>query len=503
MLRFSDLKYSEQDLEKDAIHYFETQVYEPSYAREVKEFIRKDIEDFKRYYDDAEYAFHSIYYDEYFSKYDTKQDIVVPEFEFEELEEELADDFDRLGMNEKEIKRYSYTLEAEFRKNAFCSHMEPYFLGYKAMVSTVIIGYSRNPIFSIYSMVREWDMALHFKKMYPQQMRRFGYKYQLIREQFSGEERLKRLIDFKEKYSLTIRNISALRSLHSSVFAFVYLYLKSVITGETEQMEEFILDTSSTQILLLLQGENVFTIDFPVTKYAIDRLKEGRFRELISKNGQFNWDAIYDFVSEAIKDSGGAERFYSAGFEGIAAKTLKAFWNKSANMQKMLKILRRLAMDNSDPIINNLIDICEYRLGRPQEKDKRKMERFIEETRKILAARAYEMTRPRTMAQELIAAFPSVFLVYFQWHHNFRNIYPRESKAVVNERILRTKQADDQLRNKIYTQEQENSRNRVLLEQQTRDKREAENSIREKQKLNEEEKIRIIMQNRENTLNKQ
>ena len=55
MLRFEDLTYSVDDLEKDAIHYLQEQVYEPSYVNKVKEFIYSDIFDFKKFYDDKEY----------------------------------------------------------------------------------------------------------------------------------------------------------------------------------------------------------------------------------------------------------------------------------------------------------------------------------------------------------------------------------------------------------------------------------------------------------------
>jgi len=355
------------------------------------------------------------------------------------------------------VENYAMYLVAEFRKNAFFSHMEPYFLGYDAVVATVISGYSRNPVFSIYSMVREWAMALHLKKMYPQLMRKFGYNYQSIREKYSGDERLRRLIDYRDKYKLTIRNINALRSVHSSVFAYTYLYLRAVLSQETAFIEDFIMDNASSQIFLLLQGENIQNVDFMVVKYALKQLKQGRCKELIHTDATIDWNGVYDFVMEAINAVGGIANLRDMGVDGIQAKTIRSFWNKSANLQKMLKILRRLAMDNNDPIINSLIEMCEYRLGRPSVNKKKHMERFLEETRRLMMRQSYEITRPRTMAQELIAAFPSVFLVYFQWHHNFRNIYPKfpaQEAYKAQLEIDKRKQLENDTRKRAYSYEE-------------------------------------------------
>jgi hypothetical protein len=202
------------------------------------------------------------------------------------------------------------------------------------------------------------------------------------------------------------------------------------------------------------------------------------------------------------------ENLRSLGFDGIQARTIRAFWNKSANMQKMLKILRRMAMDNSDPIISRLIEMCEYRLGRPDDKSKKKMERFIEHTRRLMVARAYELTHPRTMDQMLISAFPSVFLVYFQWHHNFRKVYPKEPPQKVNyEKNIKKKQAEDTLKNRI-DKENEDNRTKVVIQEETRRKQKEGDDmtrfvIAENERKNKDmskDKMRTIMQNRENTL---
>lgn len=509
MLHFTDLTYSREELEQDAVHFFETQVYAPAFADKVKEFIADDLCDFKTYYDDKEYAFQSIYYDEYVEGYVEKNGAVVPQVDLKRLSQDLESDFTSWGMTDEEVEQYTLMLEAEFKKNAFCSHMEPYFLDYDCVVATVVTGYSRDSLFSIYSMVREWAMALHLKKMYPQQMRKFGYRYQMIRQSFKGEERLKRLIDFRDRYKRTIQSIGILRAVHSSVFAHVYMYLKGFLLGETEEIEDFIMDTATSQIYLLLQGEDVPTADFPIVKHALQQLKAGRCKELINHDLTINWDALYDFVDEMIKSAGGMENLRSIGFDGIAAKTIRSFWNKSANMQKMLKILRRLAMDNSDPIINRLIEMCEYRLGRPDDKRKKRMERFIEHTRRLLAAHAYELTRPRTMDQTLIAAFPSVFLVYFQWHHSFRTIYPKVPKKQIEEEQTKTRrQAEDTLKNKVaYEESRVKTKNDMQEEAQRKSRDEAEISrrvIRETEyqakNLTDENKMRSILQNREKTL---
>ena len=511
MKRFANLKYSREDLEQDAIHYLKTQVYEPTYVNQVKEFIDDDLEDFKAYFDDESFVFHNVYYDEYVLDYTEERDVLVPKIDFKKLTSDLEDDFKHLDMSDEEVERYTMMLETEFRKNAFCSHMEPYFLGYDAVVATVIAGYSRDPVFSIYSLVREWAMALHFKKMYPEQMRKFGYRYQSIRENLKGEERLKAMLNFRDKYRLTIQNIGILRSVHSSIFAYTYLYLRAVLSGETEFIEDFILEASSSQIYLLLEGDNIKNIDFPMVKWALDELKDGRYKEMITRKGHIDWDAVYDFAYEAIQNAGGMDNLRAMGFDGIAARTIRSFWNKSANMQKMLKILRKLAMENSDPIINSLIEMCEYRLGRPSDKSKKRMERFIEQTRKLMAARAYELTRPRTMAQEMIAAFPSVFLVYFQWHHNFRNIYPKVPvKQVYYDNQKQRQQAESRLVNRIQTEDIQKSR--VLENMKETDKRNRyeydttnQNRIKEestrKNQQNDDNKMRFVVQKRENEPN--
>lgn len=451
MIRFADLTYSDAELEQDAINYLKTAIYEPSYAAKVKEFVADDMNDFTQYYNDDAYTICNLFADEYQLGYVDDGDNVVPRADFNKIMAQINRAFRPYDVDDDEIERYVFALEAEFRKNAFCSHMEPYFVETDAVISTVMIGYARNPLFSIYSMVREWCMAMHFKFMYPELMRKFGYRYQVIRTHWTGEERLKRLIHYRDKYKLTFQNIGALRAVHSSVFAYVYLYLKGLQTGEAAQAERFILDSATSQIYLLLQGDSIQNVDFPVVEYALKKLKEGEAKKLFLDDGSIAWGAIYAFVMEAIKNVGNIEKLRHFGVDSIGAKAIQSFWNKSANMQSMLKILRRLAMDNSDPIFNQLIKMCEYRLGRPDTK-KEKMEQFIEDTRRILAARAYELTKPRTMDQTLIAAFPSVFLVYFQWHHNFRNVYPKVPKKKVDENLLVTQkqQAEEKLKNRIY-----------------------------------------------------
>lgn len=509
MKRFADLKYTREDLEQDAIHYLKTQVYEPTYVNQVKDFIDDDLYDFKEYYDDDEYVFHNVYYDEYVLDYKEERDVLIPVIDFKQLTVDLEDDFARIDMDEEKVEHYIMMLETEFRKNAFCSHMEPYFLGYDAVVATVIAGYSRDPVFSVYSMVREWAMALHFKRMYPEQMRKFGYRYQSIRENLKGEERLKMLLNFRDKYRLTLQNIGSLRAVHSSVFAYTYLYLRAVLSGETDFIEDFILEASSSQIYLLLEGENIKNVDFLMVKWALEELKNGRYKEMITEDAKIDWDAVYDFAYEAIQSAGGMENLRSMGFDGIAARTIRSFWNKSANMQKMLKILRRLAMDNNDPIINSLIEMCEYRLGRPKDKEKKKMERFIEYTRRLMVRRTYELLQPRTMAQELLSAFPSVFLVYFQWHHNFRNIYPKVPKKTLyyEEQKQQRKQADARLVNKIQTEEIQKARvretmqkqkNRAQYDYETIAKNVQKEDKAKKALQNDDNKMRLVIQNKEN-----
>ncbi len=510
MIRFSDLKYSREELEEDAIHYLKTQVYQPAFVDEVKDFIYDDLCDFKAYYDDDNYLFQSIYYDEYVTEYKDDGENVTPLVDFKQLAQDLDEDFTSMNMDDEEIDQYLFMLEAEFKKNAYCSHMEPYFIGYDGVIATVITGYSRDPIFSIYSMVREWGMALDFKKMYPEQMRKFGYRYQYIRQNLTGDERLKKLLDFRDKYKITLKTIGMLRAVHSSLFAYAYLYAKAFLSGETEAMEDFIMDTASSQIYLLLQGENVPVIDFPLVKELLQQLKDDRVKELVMPNGAMNWEAIYHLADEVIDNCGGMDNLRALGFEGIAAKTIRSFWNKSANMQKMLKILRQLAMGNSDPIIARLIEMCEYRLGRPDSKKKKRMERFIEHTRRMLAQHTYENTRTRMLDQQFVVAFPSVFLVYFQWHHNFRTIYPKVPKQKIYEENLKSKrQADALLKNKIYTEDKSREKIRTELQEDARRKsrddeaisrRVIQESERQSKNLGNDDKMRLVMQTNDKTL---
>lgn len=502
MIRFADLTYTKQELEEDAIHYLETQVYEPCYAQKVKDYLEDDLEAFKKSYDDAEYGFYSLYYDEYINGYVEDGNDIVPKFDFNRLTLELEDEFGSLGMDEDEIDRFVINAESEFRKNAYCSHSDPYFVGLDAVATIVINGYTRNPITSIYAIVREWCMAMHLKKLYPILTRRFGYHYQQIRDNYSGEERLKKLVQFRDKYKLTLENVATLRAVHSSVFAYSYLYIKSWLTQETSEMETFILDSASEPIELLLAGEKVDYIDYAAIRYAVRQLKNGAIDGILRQDTSIDWNALYDFSLDVLKNAGGIGNMRGTfGFDGIDARAIQAFWNKSANMQKMLKILRRLVMDNSDPILNQLIQMCEYRLGRPDKK-KKKMERFIEETRKFMARQAYEITRPRTMAQELLAAFPSVFLVYFQWHHNFRNIYPKiPEKQVYAENQKRiNQQAEDTLKMRIYSDDVQRNNTRQQ-EENTNRQRQQEESNRQSRN-NEDDRLRLVIQN-ENRQNEQ
>lgn len=485
-LRFADLTYSDEELEQDAIHYLESQRYEPSYVDKVKNFVLEDVVDFKEHFDDSENIFLNLFYDDFRSGYVPMGDNVISNTNFQKLTEVLEKNMASLNVSEDEIEHYAFMLDAEFRKNAFCSHMEAYFSEFDAVVSTVMVGYSRNPLFSIYSMAREWCMAMHLKKMHPQLVRKFGYRYQRICYDYKGEERLRRLIDFKDKYQHTFKNIGILRAIHSSVFAYAYLYLKSVLTKEVLTAENFILDSSSSKVTLLLQGESITNFDFPVTKYMLEKFKSGLYEEFLTEDGKIKWDALYIFTFDAIHEAG-FEGVHFFGFDSIEAKTIRSFWNKSANMQSMLKILRKLALENNNPVFARLIEGCEYRLGRP-DKAKEKMEQFIEDTRKIMAARSFELTKPRTMAQELISAFPSVFLVYFQWHHNFRNIYPKipvKKAREMEQQEIKLKQ-DIQLReiNKLRTDKmspgQEYGKQPVVPENQ--------------------DKLKAILMNRERTI---
>ena len=289
MIHFADLTYSDEELEQDAINYFKTAVYLPSYVDKVKEFIAADLNDFSLYYNDDDYIFCHAYYDEFQDGFINDGDNIGPRTDFKRLKAYIGKQVADFGIEDEDLEGYIYSLETEFRKNAFCTHMEPYFIGSDKVVATALTGYSRNPIFSIYSMVREWCMALHLKFMHPEIMRRFGYRYQYIKKKYSGEERLRRLIEFREKYRLVFQNVGTLRAIHSSVFAYTYLYLKAVQTREIMTMEKIIYDSSSSQITLLLQGETIQNIDFPITKYVIEQLKEGAYEDLLDENGAILW----------------------------------------------------------------------------------------------------------------------------------------------------------------------------------------------------------------------
>ncbi|MBR1398668.1 MAG: hypothetical protein IJ564_00620 [Alphaproteobacteria bacterium] len=422
-MRFSELEYSDADLTQDSIHFLKTQVYEPSFMQKVKNFIADDLRDFKRFYDDTEYLYLHIYYDEYVKDYKEENGRKEPLADMDQLGDFLQRRLERFGVDEDDVEEYARSLDSEFKKNAMCTHMEPFFVGEDAVIATVVAGYSQNPMYSVCDMAREWCMAMHFKNMYPVQVRKFGSRYQEIKKNYSGEERLKMLVDFRDKYHRVFKNIGLLRAVHASVFSYAYMFLKAAQSNETDIAEKFIMDNSTYKLTLLLEGEPIKHFDFPVTKYVLDRFHEGKYREFILPSGNINWEGLYKFTFDAISDAG-FDGVRTLGFDSIEAKTMRSFWNKSANMQSMLKVLRRLALETNDPLFHRLIEGCEYHLGR-KDKTKQKMERFIEETRKIMRARAYELTHPRNMAQDLIAAFPSVFLVHFQWHHNFRNIHPR------------------------------------------------------------------------------
>ena len=87
--RFAYLTNSREDLEQDAIHYLKTQVYEPTYVNQVKEFMVEDLDNFKNYFDDDEYAFHNVYYDEYVIDYREDRDVMVPNIDLKSLTNDL------------------------------------------------------------------------------------------------------------------------------------------------------------------------------------------------------------------------------------------------------------------------------------------------------------------------------------------------------------------------------------------------------------------------------
>jgi hypothetical protein len=510
-MRLSDLTYSDEDLEKDALHFFKTQVYEPEYVHQVKEFIADDLRDFKQNYDNFEYVFLNIFYDEYQNGYVEIDGKKSPNIDKEALQEFLSRRLKRFSIDEEEIERYSAQLITEFEKNALCTHMEPYFVDEDAVIATVMAGYSEEPLYSIYDLAREWCMAMHLKFMYPSQVRKFGSRYQKIMREYKGDERLRRLIDFRDKYHRIFKNIGLLRALHASVFSYAYLYIKGVQSGDVDIAEQFIMDNSTYQLTMLLNGEPIKHFDFPVTKYVLERFHEGKYKELMIDD-KINWEALYKFTFDAISEAG-YEGVRTLGFDSIEAKTMRSFWNKSANMQSMLKALRLLASENPDPVFRRLIEGCEYHLGR-KDKSKKKMERFIEEARKQMRQRSYEMsTRPQTMGQELIARFPSVFLVYFQWHHNFRNIYPKffpfDMEGTPKDKTqktlfmqAKTKAFDEQNRYKMELGHK--SLNTVLLEQSNSQlsnavyqKSQNENTMADNERAN---KLREILMNKEKTM---
>ena len=511
-MRLSDLMYSDEDLEKDALHFLKTQVYEPEYVHLVKEFVADDLRDFKNCYDDSEYVFLNIYYDEFQDGYLEENGKKTPKIDENLLETFLTKRLKRFEIAEEEVERYTNLLISEFAKNAFCTHMEPYFVEENAVIATVMSGYSEEPLYSVYDLAREWCMAMHLKFMYPTQVRKFGSRYQQIQREFSGDEKLRKLVDFRDKYHRIFKNIGLLRALHASVFSYAYMYIKGTLSDDADVAEKFIMDNSTYQLTMLLNGEPIKHFDFPVTKYVLARFHEGKYKEFLPDDNKIKWEALYKFTFDAISDDG-YEGVRTLGFDSIEAKTMRSFWNKSANMQSMLKALRLLASENPDTVFRRLIEGCEYHLGR-KDKSKKKMERFIEETRKIMRARAYEMsTRPQTMGQELIARFPSVFLVYFQWHHNFRNIYPKffpfdmegtpkdkvqktlfmQAKTKVFEEQNRYKRELGQKSLKAVLLEQSNSQLSVAGYQQNQ-------RINEKDDNERQNKLREILMNKEKTM---
>jgi hypothetical protein len=497
-MRFEDLSYTEEDLEKDAVHYLKTQVYEPSFTDNIKKFIAADLKDFQRNYDDAEYAYCNVFYDEYQKGYTVENDEMIPVPDKHKLEQLLWPIFESFGAEKEYVTQYTDILETEFKKNTFSTHMEPFFLPNGGVIATSVVAYTRNPLFSVYAIVREWCMALHIKNMYPQLMRKFGLKYQNLRRDDNAEAKASKMDEFRDKYKHTLQHIGVLRAIHSSVFAYAYMFLCGVRTNETATAERFIFDNSSSAISLLLQGESVRNFDYPITKYVIDKFKEGLYKEFLFDDNTINWNELYKFTLDAINKAG-FDNVRLCGFESIEARVMREYWNKSPNMQSMLKVLRNLALEGNNPVINGLIEMCEYRLGRPDKK-REKLEHFLEETRRLLRERHHK-TKTYMIAQDLVSMFPSVFLVYFQWHHNFRNIYPKVPKKKINEELhLQKVRADEQL---ILSKKSNETLKNMLLKDAL--KYQQQQSLAAQQSINKQksqtEKLRAILQNREKTAN--
>ena len=88
---------------------------------------------FKRNFDDEENIFLNLFYDEYRSGYVPIDDSKISNTNFQKLTATLDSVMQRYDVPDDDIEHYAFMLDAEFRKNAFCSHMEPYWIGLKLM----------------------------------------------------------------------------------------------------------------------------------------------------------------------------------------------------------------------------------------------------------------------------------------------------------------------------------------------------------------------------------
>lgn len=266
----SELTYTDEQLEQDTVRFIKTQIYAPSYALPLKEFMTPDIEALRHQFNDAQNHFASIWYDDFQKGNIWKKGKLYPRLDHEKLEQFVETVFMHILRGETPL--YLSVLQDKFNTPRCTSVIVPYRNKLTSNLAvTALNGYGRNPWFSIFNISRNWCLALHEKR-------------------FRSSERFR-----------------LLQEIHANIFANLYLYLKALESGDkrtTIAIRHFIIQNAAETTELEGEVIDVREFDYPITKYVIQSLDPETASSLYNPTGEINFIKLYNFSFESIFQSG-------------------------------------------------------------------------------------------------------------------------------------------------------------------------------------------------------
>ncbi len=266
----SELTYTDEQLEQDTVRFIKTQIYAPSFAPALKEFMLPDILAFRNQFNDVQNHFESIWYDEFQKGNIWKKGKLYPRLDREKLEN-LANTY-FMPMLRGETSLYFSILQEKYNTPKCTSIIVPYRNKINLNLAiTALNGYGKNPWYSIFNISRNFCLALHEKK-------------------FRNSEQFK-----------------LLQEIHANIFANLYIYLKALESGDkqtTIAIRYFIYQNSAENTEIDGESINLHEFDYPITKYVIQSLDPETASSLYNSNGELNFIKLYNFSFESIFQSG-------------------------------------------------------------------------------------------------------------------------------------------------------------------------------------------------------